>query len=229
MISIVIPTYEMGDKGTFFIKKSLEYISNQTFKDFEVVISDHSIENEIKIICEEYPFLDIVYLKNEVNRGSSSSNLNNAILNSKYDLIKFLMQDEYLIDKELLSDIVQCFQEKEVNWIINGCLNGPSPDDIRYEISPYYSDEIIYGKNTIGSPSCVSIRKTEDLELFNKDLIWMMDCDYYKRLFDKWGYPKKLNTNSKVFINHHEFQLTNTIPHARKTLEHEYLKNKYKS
>jgi glycosyltransferase involved in cell wall biosynthesis len=97
MISIAIPTYEMNGVGNIFLKKSLELISLQTFKDFEIVISDHSIDDSIKNVCCEFEdSLKIVYLRNEINRGSSSSNMNNAILNCRGEIIKFLFQDEYL-------------------------------------------------------------------------------------------------------------------------------------
>ena len=102
MISIAIPTYEMNGRGPGFIEQSLNYISRQTYTDLEVVISDHSLNDEIKNICENFKSLDINYIKNETDRGSSSANLNNAIRNTKYDIIKFLMQDEFLYDALLL-------------------------------------------------------------------------------------------------------------------------------
>ena len=46
-----------------------------------------------------------------------------------------------------------------------------------------------------------------------------MDCDYYKRLYDKWGEPKILPENH-VFITHHPDQLTNLIPSEKKEYEH---------
>jgi hypothetical protein len=53
-----------------------------------------------------------------------------------------------------------------------------------------------------------------------------MDCEYYKRLFDKWGQPKIIN-DYKIFINHHQNQLTNIIKDEIKQKEHLFLKKKY--
>ena len=226
MISITIPTYEMGGVGHEFLENSLEFICNQTFKQFEVIISDHSKTDIIKNICLKFKLLDINYIKNNKNFGSSSANLNNAIQNSKYDIIKFLMQDEYIYEKNTLLDIKKTFDDKKINWVATGCLYGDNVQKPVGKMIPFYNDRIIYGNNTIGSPSVVSIRKTNDLELFDPDLIWLMDCDYYKRLFDKWGNPTIID-DYKIFVNQHSNQVTNIIDNIRKEKEHKILEKRY--
>ena len=52
MISIAIPVYEMNSTGADFLKLSLSKICEQTFTDVEVVISDHSKDEEIKKVCD---------------------------------------------------------------------------------------------------------------------------------------------------------------------------------
>ena len=46
--TIGIPTYEMAGKGVLFLGELLDTINEQIFRDFEVIISDHSIDNEIE-------------------------------------------------------------------------------------------------------------------------------------------------------------------------------------
>ena len=41
-ISVCIPTYEMRGFGAAFLKQCLDILKKQTFKDFDVVISDYS-------------------------------------------------------------------------------------------------------------------------------------------------------------------------------------------
>ena len=48
LISIGIPTYEMSGYGVYYLNELLETISYQTFDDFEVIISDHSIDTKIE-------------------------------------------------------------------------------------------------------------------------------------------------------------------------------------
>ena len=64
-ISIAIPAYAKDNNGISYLKDALESIKNQTFQDYEVVISDHSPSNILLEICEEYSKkIKIVYIKN---------------------------------------------------------------------------------------------------------------------------------------------------------------------
>ena len=82
--SVVIPTYEMNGKGDEFLENNFIILKKQIFNDFNIIISDHSLNDNIKNICDKWKNeLNIIYLKNENNRGSSSANLNNAIKNDK--------------------------------------------------------------------------------------------------------------------------------------------------
>ena len=46
-ISIAIPTWESYGRGGEFLDDLLRTIEIQTFKDYEVCISDHSIDDEV--------------------------------------------------------------------------------------------------------------------------------------------------------------------------------------
>jgi glycosyltransferase involved in cell wall biosynthesis len=52
--SVAIPTYGYDGKGSDFLNFSLSKLSSQTFKDFEVVISDHSSDDTIKEVFERW-------------------------------------------------------------------------------------------------------------------------------------------------------------------------------
>ena len=79
-ISIAIPTYEMKGSGAYYLSELFETIKVQDFKDFEVCISDHSEDNSILEVCEEYAnYFEIKYFKNEDNRGNGPANTNSAV------------------------------------------------------------------------------------------------------------------------------------------------------
>jgi glycosyltransferase involved in cell wall biosynthesis len=67
ILSIGLPVYN-GEK---FIKKRIESILNQTFKDFELTISDNASTDTTQMICEEYLKKDkrILYIRQEKNMG----------------------------------------------------------------------------------------------------------------------------------------------------------------
>ena len=76
--SIAIPAYEMRGLGGKFLKELLSSINRQSYKNVEVVVSDHSRGNtDIYNACKQYSDkLHIVYLQNFYDRGNGPANTN---------------------------------------------------------------------------------------------------------------------------------------------------------
>jgi len=226
MISVCIPCYEMGGKGTLLLKRALNSIKIQTYKDIEIVISDHSMNTEIEKLCKEYSEeLKIIYIKNLENRGNFSSNLNNSIRNASGEIIKLLMQDDYLMDIMALEFTFQAFENPTVNWLACGCYSGWNEQDYNAMIPIYDGDSISNCVNTIGSPSVISIRN-RDVQYFDESLSWVVDLDYYKKMNSFFGHPHILNRYS-IFIQRHPDQITNTLPDQIKMAEEAELRRRY--
>lgn len=197
-LSVCIPVYEMRGQGALFLKQSLDILAHQTFKDFDVIISDHSENPEIQDLCDTYKdTLEIHYYRNTENRGNSSANINNAIKKASGKLIKILFQDDFLFHEKSLEDIVQNFNIQKDHWLVTASEH--SEDGVHFfrPFYPTYNDRIHLGKNTISSPSVLTIKNGNPL-LFDEKLIWLMDGDYYKRCFRAFGNPKILNTINVV-------------------------------
>jgi glycosyltransferase involved in cell wall biosynthesis len=225
-VSIAIPVYEMRGSGIYFLKENLERIASQTFKDIEVVISDHSVGEEIRDLCEEYSKrIRICYFKNEEKRGNSSYNMNFAISRCTGDIVKFMMQDEYLFDVEAISKIRDSFLDEKINWCVTSCYYGEEIDSIKGRVDPYYNKDIFSGNNTIGSPSVVSVRNKE-MKYFDEDLIWLMDCDYYVRMYKDYGDPFVIK-DPLIFVTQHKDQITSWISQETKDREGFILRDKY--
>lgn len=226
LISIVIPTYEMKGDGLFFLEINLNRILYQTHKNIEVIISDHSINNDIEQLCVEFSNkLNIKYFRNQLDRGSSSANMNNGINNSNGSIIKILMQDDYLHIPNALEDTLKAFNENNINWVVTGCSYGGKDGLVRGNMIPIYTENILSGNNRIGSPSVLTIKNEQPI-FFNKDLIWLMDCDYYKKCYDKFGKPYIINDNH-VFVSQHEHQVTSLLSEERKNKEVKLIKEMY--
>lgn len=181
----------MNGNGVSFLVESFERLSNQTFTDFEVVVSDHSINNSIKAVCEHYQGkLTIHYHNYPLHRGNSSANINNAMRYATGSFIKILFQDDFLFDDRALEQTAQALTD-DTCWLASACIH--TRDGVRFfrPFSPHYNNGIHLGKNTIGSPSVLTIKNDGHL-LFDEQLVWLMDVDYYKRLFDGCGAPRLL-------------------------------------
>lgn len=227
-LSICIPTYEMNGKGYDFLNHNLHILTNQSFKDFEIVISDHSLSDDIERLCKKYNGrLKINYKKNLENIGSSSSNINNAIKNAKGKLIKILFQDDFLYNEDSLDITINNFDLKKDKWLVTRCEHSIDGISFIRDFKPVYHDKIFLGNNTISSPSVLTILNDEP-HLFDENLIWLMDCDYYKRCYDSFGLPKILNVITVVNrIGSH--QVSNTIVNNEiQQKELHYIKEKFK-
>ncbi len=67
-VSIGLPVYN-GDK---YLNVTIDSILNQTFRDFELIISDNASTDKTQNICQEYKNKDnrIKYIRHTINRGA---------------------------------------------------------------------------------------------------------------------------------------------------------------
>jgi glycosyltransferase involved in cell wall biosynthesis len=205
-LSVCIPTYEMHGEAKKMLARNFNALKKQTFKDFEVIVSDNSEDNAVKILCEDpaYLSLNIVYIRNP--RKGASKNTNEAIKRATGKLIKILYMDDYLADENSLQDIIDNFKG---NWLVTGCGHDTGDGKIINLHFPTYNKKVYLGKNTIGAPSVLTI-KNENPLILDENLTWLLDCDYYKRLYDKYGEPDILN-KINVIIGLGKYQTTNHL------------------
>ena len=226
--SICIPTYAMKGLGASYLRSTFENFANQSFTDFEVVISDHSKDESIEILCLEYANLfKIKYIKNNLNRGSSSANINNAIKNARGLWIKILFQDDYLLGTKALEIIHDEIIHSKGAWLIGACQHTTDGVNLFDSHFPSFHPDIHLGENTIGAPSNIAF-KNKGAIFFDKNLIWLMDCEFYKRLELKFGVPIVL---SQICIVNRvgAHQVTNTFIDGELVRnELRYVKNKFK-
>lgn len=190
-LSVAIPTWEYNGRGVEFLDDLLRTISIQTFKDYEVVISDHSLNDNIQKFCEENIYnLFIRYNRCEENRGNGPFNTNNAIELCEGEIVKVMFQDDFFYDDETFEKIISEF-DSDYEWLVCGC-NHTFDDGYTFinEMYPRWNDNILNGVNTISSPSVLSFRrKVFDEVKFDSNLKMMMDCEFYFNLKSKFGDP----------------------------------------
>lgn len=186
--SIVIPTWEINGQGSYFLNQLLLSIKNQDYKDLEIIISDHSVDDIIKDLVSSHKDLNINYLKNKNNRGNSPANLNFALKHAKGEIIKIMFQDDFFVKNNSLKLIDEHFSSETTKWLVNGSCDTTDSVNFYNFITPVWSDNIIEGRNTIGSPSVLSMLNN-DIDFFDENLTMLMDCDYYFLLYKKYGPP----------------------------------------
>lgn len=210
-ISIVIPAYEMRGKGAMYLKESLDILLGQSFKDFEVVVSDQSRDDTIESVCVAYKDkLSMVYTRCPGQVRGMAPNTNNGIRHANGSIIKFLMQDDFLEGTDALERIANAFADKSCGWVAAVYTHTTDRNSYFRQLTPRYDDVHILFKNSIGSPSVVAVRAGKDMPLFDENLSWYVDLDYYKRCFMAYGMPTIINTLGAI-NRLGEHQVTNTL------------------
>lgn len=112
--SIIIPVYNVEE----YIKKCLDSVFSQTYKDFEVIVVNDGTKDNSMDIVKDYK----VKIIEQKNSGLSAAR-NRGVLEAKGDYILFLDSDDYL-EKDLL---------KELNKSLKN-----NPDIVRFQIQEAY-------------------------------------------------------------------------------------------
>jgi len=194
-VSICIPTFELGGRGIAMLTHLFKSIEAQldTFRDFEVVVSDHTIDDSLLKLCEQWKSkFDIRYFVNPFNRGSCEANLNNAIKHARGMFIKPMLQDDFFLAPNAL-DLMAQHIANDMSWVAGGCLHCQEEDvdNLFHPHSPQWIPDrsMALGHNRIGSPSVVLYPYKVINKLFDHNLLWLMDCEFYYRLGLEIGSP----------------------------------------
>ena len=192
-LSVCIPTWDQNGLGPSFLEDALNSLVRQTYKEFQVVITDHSVTDVMETVTNKFTdVLNIKYIRNEENRGNGPHNTNFAIDNSDGEIVKILFHDDLLYEDNSLELIINEFTSDDVVWLVTGC-NHTDADKGKYwnDMIPYWSMSILDGVNTISSPSVMAFRKNTNIR-FDESLVMMMDIDIYYNLHSNYGLPKIL-------------------------------------
>lgn len=195
-ISICIP-YHDTPKTAFFLSRLLKSVSEQTFTDYEIVLT---------------------------REGSMPVNSNAAIWKASGEIVKILYMDDYFADANALRRIAEVFEEG-ATWAVSGCLHQDGDGVPHTPHIPSYSEKIYTGINTIGSPSVLAFRKDHAL-LFDERLSWLLDCDLYKRLHDLYGTPKIIEALD-IVIGIGPHQTSNSMNDEEKRKEYQLVMEKH--
>ncbi len=187
MISICIPAYNQADK----LLKLLQSIDNQTYRDFEVIVTDDSTSNEVESLCKTGFQFPLFYFRNKTPKGSPD-NWNSAISHAKGEWIKLIHHDDYFNSPNAF----QCFVDEaekspQIDYFYCGTniLDSNNDEEFPYVVDSDHLDKIaaypayLFHKNLIGAPSTGFFKRSISLK-YDKALIWLVDIEYYNRIIE---------------------------------------------
>lgn len=210
LISICVPAYKKPD----YVARLLDSIAAQTYKRVEVIISDDTPDESVKIAIEPYKNqLDIKYYHNSPSL-KSPANWNNALDKASGDLVQLLHQDDWLEGTGALAAYADAFAANpDADFVF--CRNTAieaGRDPIILQALPGLLRDManrpnhILRANVIGPPSNTMVRARVKTR-YDERYIWLVDVDYYVRLL-KTGYTYVYLDRHLVSIGLHEDQTT---------------------
>ena len=151
LISIIIPTYNQEK----FLERCLKSISEQTYKNFEILVIDNSSTDNTKSIIKKFSHLPLKYLLNE-NKGMIAQSRNIGIKQSNGSIIAFIDSDDYWNTEKL----DKCYKKivQGYDFVFHSLkTRGDKKLKGRLLTKPFFKDLIING-NMISNSSVV-VRK----------------------------------------------------------------------
>ncbi len=185
LISICIPAY----KNTSYLQRLLNSIIIQTFKNYEVIITDDSPDDSVKDFLTAYNSIESLrYFRNPLPLGTPE-NWNAAIQKASGKWVKLMHDDDWFADADSLQQFVNRLNKTEkYSFIYSAYTNVDLDSNQKKPIWPSYWRRILLrsdpasllSKNIIGPPSAVMYRNEPGI-IYDRQLKWLVDIDFYIR------------------------------------------------
>jgi glycosyltransferase involved in cell wall biosynthesis len=210
LVSICIPAYKKPE----YVVRCIESVLKQTYKQVEIVISDDSPNQDIKLAIESYnSSISIKYYHNNPAL-KSPINWNNALNKASGGFYMLMHQDDWFEADNAIEKYVNAFKTNpQVDFVF--CRNTaiqPDGQVLRLQAIPSLLMDMqkhpnnLVRANVIGPPSNTMLRANVKTR-YDEAYIWLVDVDYYVQLLEA-GHGYKYLDVHLVSIGLHEDQTT---------------------
>jgi glycosyltransferase involved in cell wall biosynthesis len=209
LISVCVPAYKRPEN----VRRLLQSLVQQTFTDFEVIITDDSPDNSVFDVLPEFSLLPIKYFKNTPALGTPT-NWNCAISKASGQWIKVMHDDDWFSapnSLQLFAEATEAGKAFIFSYYQNVLESGEKefkafPEAWRARIVRNPVNLLAY--NVIGPPSVVMVKKGIK-HTYDERLKWRVDIDFYIRLL-KESKNFEVIKNTLINVGISESQVTNS-------------------
>jgi glycosyltransferase involved in cell wall biosynthesis len=224
-ISICIPAY----RQPHLLRRCLESIRSQGFRDMEVIVTDDSPDDAVRKVAEQFAAdFPLIYSKNEPALGSPG-NWNAGLAKATGRYVKTLHQDDWLRSPDAIALCVKALDGNPgASFAFSACYDVRAdgkeslhrPSEIQLQQLRRQPECLLLG-NFIGAPSTVVFRRDTGL-LYDPHMKWVVDYDFYIRLC----YKGKAIYIAEPLVNIgiHEAQVTAAVQHDRDVVIPEHIR-----
>ena len=193
LLSVLIPAYDYANG----VKRILDLVFGglSAGLPLECVVSDDSQFSDVKDMVDEHPiseFESFKFVRNSPSLGAAK-NWNSLLDSSVGEFVLFMHHDEFPYDKNFFSKLAKLLKKQDADdvVILKCCVQTIIPNRFRAHVPMwiaksyfYFSHRSILRRNFIGSPSNLCVRR-KCLEKFDPRLKWLIDVDWYSRIFGR--------------------------------------------
>ena len=203
LVSIIMPLYN-GEK---FIKITLESVLKQTYKNWELLITNDGSKDNSPKIAEKYAEKDErIKLFNQINKGSAAAR-NNSLREAKGKYIVFLDSDD-IWENNFLEEQIKFLKEKNASLVFSSYRR--INEEGKKILEPFIVPEKISYKDLLKTCSLTCLtsiynREKTGIIYFNEELKSLRD-DYVmwltmlKKIDFAYG-NKKVLASYRIFSN----------------------------
>ncbi len=184
-VSICMPTYNQPD----YFRHVLDSIARQDFKDYELIVSDDSTNDESSKIAEEYKkkIPNLTYIHNVPSKKSPGS-WNEAIKHAKGKYIKVQHSDDWFSSPQALGKFVAMLDRHPESDFAFSAANVVGPDKKLKFVHRCSANELaklrrsptyLFGRNIVGAPSATIYRASVVHKFYDANMKWVVDLDQY--------------------------------------------------
>jgi glycosyltransferase involved in cell wall biosynthesis len=231
-VSICIPAYNQ----TKYLKRVLDSVFEQTFTDFELIVSDDSTTTEVKQLIDTYKSqaLTILYHHHSAALGSPE-NWNFAIRQAKGAYIKIMHHDDWFTTPTSLVKFVELLEKNDTDFAFSGAIvNNENGTIYNHKINTQQFLTIknnpvsLFPANLIGAPSAVIFKNKFNIQ-FDTKLKWIVDVEFYYRLLQQ-NCKITFTEETLVLTYSHDDSITNQCSDNKNVelFEYFYCINKHK-
>ncbi|MEO8068475.1 MAG: glycosyltransferase [Flavobacteriales bacterium] len=197
-VSICIPAYEQ----VVYLERTLRSIVEQTYHDYEVIVSDDSSSDAVKDLVAEFQVQfgeRLRYVRNHPAKGTPA-NWNSAIALAQGTYIKIMHHDDWFQTPASLIRFVETAEHGDLDfvcsaaWAVNVGRDETilhSPERSAIEKIFAHPHRLLLG-NLIGPPSSIMYRRGLGIT-FNEGHVFVVDLEFYRDILWK--------TNKAAYID----------------------------
>jgi len=224
-VSVIITTY----KGSKCIRRAVDSVLKQTYKNLEVIVVDDNQANskeryETEKIFNQIQDRRVKYIKHSINLNGSAAR-NTGISKSTGDFISFLDDDDYYLPEKIEKSLEVLRNNTDVEAVFCGVIITDNKHVLKV-VQPNINNltvqkDLLFNTNMFGTGSNLFFRKKcfEKLGYFDTTYYRLQDIEFMTRFFE---YYKAFSISDLLVVKARSD--SNNVPQYKKLL---LIKNKF--